>query len=93
MGEAELVRAILPQAFSLGKRIYQADHRQHPGSPACQIDGADSLAEIAYAASQVDEEGTEGLIQDSPDTILQARLLISAARCLAGMNNRPYLPV
>jgi hypothetical protein len=93
MGETKSARIMLPTAFALGQRMYSADQQQHPDKPAYLTDGADSLAEIAYAAGLINGETAEALIRHVPDDILRARLLISTARALAGMKNRLYLPV
>jgi len=93
MGETDSARIMLPTAFALGQRIYAADHQRYPEKAAYETDGADSLAEIAYAAGLANGETSEALIQHIPDDILRARLLISTARALAGMKNRLYLPV
>jgi hypothetical protein len=93
IGEAESACMMLSPGFALGQRLYETDRMQHPDKPAYLTDGADSLAEIAYVAGLVEGEAAEASIRHTPDTILRARLLVSAARALAGMRNRAYLPV
>lgn len=93
ISESESARMVLPPAFALGQCVYETDRNQHPDKPAYLTDGADSLAEIAYAARLVEGEAAETSIRQCPDAILRARLLLSTARALAGMKNRVYLPV
>jgi hypothetical protein len=84
---------MLADALSLGEQLYETDRHEHPDEPSYLISGGDNLAQLAYAAAEIRGGRVAMVIDRVSDLMLRVRLLISAARAIAGLPDRRYLPV
>jgi hypothetical protein len=88
---ADAARVLLPGALNLGEKLYEKDAKQNPNQPA--YEGFHQMLEIARAAVQLESSAAfESTMNAVASPVLRAQMLISAARALAGMPDRPYLP-
>lgn len=92
MGDLAGAGRMVDDALSLGEQLYETDRHAHPDELGYLITGADNLAQLAYAAAEIRGDQVAMFIDRISDPMLRVRLLISAARAIAGLPDRRYLP-
>lgn len=80
--DGAMARDAVEKGLDLGEQVYEDSRKEHPDWPAYSWDGQDDLQKLVEIGTKMDAAHVVGRIQAIRDSILQAYLLVSAARGL-----------
>jgi hypothetical protein len=84
-----LFREIFARAFDLGEELFQEDLDSHPGQTGISADVYPDLATLVEMGISVNDNATISRVLACKNEVLQAYLLIDAARALVALPKSP----